>query len=1087
MKKLIEDAKFQQTLAEIASQKGSNLIDLNKEAEKYMKELYTGHDPLGNMIAIQAVQYTLSRAYDKTIDVDPVELRKLTKLMYRHPIAFVMTHKTYIDMAVLGLVLVRYGLPIPFTFAGINLDFLGLGQLGRNSGVIFIRRSFKDNLVYKATLRHFITNLVDKKSSFMWAIEGTRSRTGKLVWPQMGILKYIMEADQQSREEVKYIPVSIVYDLIPDVKEMTLEGLGKKKKAEDLAWMMDYVRKMGENMGKISLRFGEPIDMKTDTSSHVPEMVVDKSSQSKLSIPRTAFELVHGINKVTPVTTTSLICATLLSKFALSKVGIEGDVAKLMHLIEGHQADALVDRGKPIGESVQNALNLLLKAGLVRLRGEGANARYNIAVDQYLQANYYANMAVHHLYHQAFIELALVKIGKTKPEDKSLSFWQSVMELRDLFKFEFFYSGKAEFTEEVERDLGFIHKDWQKELFSADSDVNKVINDQKLLVAPVVLYNYTEAYRVVGQGLLQWDTSVPFTEKGFTEFCLSLGEEMHWQGRIHRLEAVSKPFVVNGVRLVKNLDLIPTHKSPKKDKINAFLDQLDEVADNINYLQKIILNKDRNEREIIPLDKSIVPGSKTEGITQPIIDGEEGPHIGAFFDLDRTLIKGFSAKEFVMSRVLSGKMTPKEIIAQFNGVLVYAAGGKGNFAAMAAISANGVKGVDESVFLEVGEEVYLKHLAHTIYPESRALVAAHLAKGHTVAIVSAATPYQVNPIARDLGIDLIMCTRMEVENGKFTGKVVEPACWGEGKAHAARELTEKYNLDLEKSYFYTDSAEDMPLLEIVGHPRPLNPDQKLSQIAFKNGWPVYRFSDEERGTTMNITRTLLTAGSMIPAALSGVLSGITTGSWQSGVNSMMASFGDLATSMAGISLAVKGREHLANRPAVFILNHQSSADLLIASKLIRKDAVGIAKKELKMTPILGQLLAAAGVIFIDRSNREKSIEALKPAVDALQNGTSIIIFPEGTRSKDHTLGPFKKGAFHLAMQAGVPLIPIVLENAYEAMPKGGFLFSPTVVRINVLPPIHTDGWNKANLSDKIEGVRNQFLDVLDQIDYEEVK
>ena len=105
---------------------------------------------------------------------------------------------------------------------------------------------------------------------------------------------------------------------------------------------------------------------------------------------------------------------------------------------------------------------------------------------------------------------------------------------------------------------------------------------------------------------------------------------------------------------------------------------------------------------------------------------------------------------------------------------------------------------------------------------------------------------------------------------------------------------------------------------------------------------------------------------------------------------------------------------------------------------------------------------------------------MKPAVDALQNGTSIIIFPEGTRSKDKTLGAFKKGAFHLAMQAGVPLIPIILRNAADAMPNGGALFRATAIEIKVLPPVPTKRWTKANMDRNIEKIRNEFLIELGQ-------
>jgi len=979
----------------------------------------------------------------------------------------------------LGVVLARYGLPIPYTFAGINMAFPGLAQVGRLNGAIFIRRSFKNNPIYKATLRFFIASLVNNKASFMWAIEGTRSRTGKLVWPKMGILKYIKEAEQDTRQPVKYIPVSIVYDLIPDVKDMTEEARGKRKTPESLEWFIGYLRKMDKRYGKISLRFGNPVD---GTNASSASFILKKEFQRESgdTISRFALELVHGINKITPVTTASLICISLLSKFSLTKRAIESDVANLMKLVEDHKGDALVDRGQSIGISVQTALNLLLGGNLIQQRGESLNAKYIINSDKYLQATYYANMSVHHLYHQAFIELALLKIKDIPVEKRSFTFWSEVMDLRNLFKFEFFYSKKINFTEEIEENLAFLKSDWNDYFFKQPTDTYAFMESQNLLVAPVVLYSYIDAYRVVTYALQNWDTAYVFDEKQFLETCILKGEEMHWQGRIQRLESVSKPFLLNGIRFIKHLDLIPTATNPQQERIQTLLDKLSDVANRVKELQGITLNKPAELAPAIPIERDIVPGSKTDAITRPILESESGAHIGAFFDLDRTLIQGFSAKQFFQTRLLSGRMSSKEIVAQFAGVLVYARG-NGNFAGLAAVGAKGVAGTKEEVFIQVGEEVYFKHLAHTIYPESRALVAAHLAKGHTVAIVSAATPYQVNPIARDLAIEHVVCTRMEVKKGIFTGNILEPTCWGEGKAQAGRELAEKFNLDLSKSYFYTDSAEDMPLLEIVGNPRPLNPDTKLAAIAFENGWPVSRFYDEVRPGALDMARTGLALGSLLPAAANGVLSGALTGSWNEGVNSMMATVGDLVTNMAGIRLVIKNKNNLwDNRPAVFIFNHQSSVDLFVVAKLIRENATGIAKKELKMMPIIGQMMAASGVIFIDRKNREKAIEALKPAVAALKSGTSIIIFPEGTRSKTYQLGKFKKGAFHLAMQAGVPIVPVVIRNAHDAMPRGSNIFRPTAIEVIAKPTISVADWTEENMNEKIAGVRQLFLDELGQ-------
>ncbi|MEO0339355.1 MAG: 1-acyl-sn-glycerol-3-phosphate acyltransferase, partial [Bacteroidota bacterium] len=447
MNHITEDKTFQSILEQLAQDTNQSIEAVQKEANTYLKELYTEQKPLPQLIGSQVAQYVLSRGYDRTIDVSPTELKKLTKLMRKHPIAFVMTHKTYIDMLVLAMVLLRHGMPLAHTFAGINMDFLGLGQFGRQTGVIFIRRSFKDNLIYKAVLRYYIKHLIDRKEHFMWALEGTRSRTGKLVWPKMGILKYIMEGEEDSLQEVKYVPVSIVYDLIPDVKDMTLEGRGKNKAPESLGWFINYLRKLGDNFGKISIRFGNPVDISGELQAPIPG-TEDKPKQEAHIIPRFAFELVHRINKITPVTTTSLVCTTLLSKYSLAKKGIERDVADLMQLIESHKPDALVDRGTPIGESVQQALNLLSQAGIIQQHGDTLHSKYNVIPEQYLQATYYANMAVHPLYHRAFIELALGLTNRSQTDDRRLYFWSTIMELRDLFKFEFFYSSKPLFTEQ---------------------------------------------------------------------------------------------------------------------------------------------------------------------------------------------------------------------------------------------------------------------------------------------------------------------------------------------------------------------------------------------------------------------------------------------------------------------------------------------------------------------------------------------------------------------------------------------------------------------------------------------------------------
>jgi putative phosphoserine phosphatase/1-acylglycerol-3-phosphate O-acyltransferase len=198
------------------------------------------------------------------------------------------------------------------------------------------------------------------------------------------------------------------------------------------------------------------------------------------------------------------------------------------------------------------------------------------------------------------------------------------------------------------------------------------------------------------------------------------------------------------------------------------------------------------------------------------------------------------------------------------------------------------------------------------------------------------------------------------------------------------------------------------------------------------------------------------------------------------VNLAIATWGELGTALAGLNVVVSGEEHVwSQRPAVFIFNHQSAIDTLILAKILRRDFVAVAKKEVRRHPILGPAFAFAGTVFIDRYDRERAIQALAPAVEALRSGLSLVIAPEGTRSATPRLGPFKKGAFHLAMRAEVPLVPVVIRNAIDAMPKHAVVARPATVEVRVLPPVDTRSWRVAHLEDHIREVREMFSSALD--------
>jgi putative phosphoserine phosphatase/1-acylglycerol-3-phosphate O-acyltransferase len=476
-----------------------------------------------------------------------------------------------------------------------------------------------------------------------------------------------------------------------------------------------------------------------------------------------------------------------------------------------------------------------------------------------------------------------------------------------------------------------------------------------------------------------------------------------------------------------------------------------------------------------------------QDVVAEILDLPDGPEIGAFFDFDGTIISGYSAIAFFKEQLKRGHMSPRDVVELMSVMASFGIGILG-FPALMLAASQFLRGVREDSYAAFGEEVFRSHIARQIYPETRAMVKAHMQKGHTVAIISSATPYQVEPAARDLDIENVLCTYLQVENGEFTGAVVRPICFGPGKVLAAESLSEKYGADLDKSFFYSDSTDDIELLERVGNPRPLNPSNKLRAISERRGWPVRRFASRGRPTPTDWVRTAMVPATLLGSFASGLPIWALSGSKRDALNFSMSVFADVASALIGLNLSIKGEHHLwSHRPAVFLFNHQSNVDMVIIARLLRRDISGVGKKEIGDIPLIGRVLEFSGVVLIDRKDTQRAIETMGALVDTMRiEGKSVCMSPEGTRSITPKLAPFKKGAFHLAMQAGVPIVPIVIQNSSDIMPKGEVIYRPATVEVEVLPPVDTSAWSAETIDEHVASVRNMYLKALDQEQSDEI-
>ena len=371
-------------------------------------------------------------------------------------------------------------------------------------------------------------------------------------------------------------------------------------------------------------------------------------------------------------------------------------------------------------------------------------------------------------------------------------------------------------------------------------------------------------------------------------------------------------------------------------------------------------------------------------------------------------------------------------------------------------------------------------VADLLYPETRALVRAHRERGHRVVLCSSATSMQVQPVADYLGIDEMVCNQFVVDaDGTLTGGLVEPVIWGEGKATAAQRYAASAGVDLADCYFYADGDEDVALMHLVGNPRPTNPGPLMAKVAKKRGWPISRYSTRGIDGRESLVRNLIGASLLAPITAGAAVVGAITGNKRSGLNVVTGLWPRALLEAQGVKLNVVGAHNLdAHRPAIFIFNHRTAMDTFIVSAVVRTDFTGVAKHELKSNPLFGTFGRAMDIAFIDRENTDAAVSSMQEVERVLAKGISVVVSPEGYRYDTHEVGAFKKGAFHLAMQAQVPMVPVVIRNAGEIMPARSVLVYEGTVQVAVLPPVDTSRWTAKSMDRQVTRVRKMFLDTL---------
>ncbi|HEX6947001.1 MAG TPA: 1-acyl-sn-glycerol-3-phosphate acyltransferase [Acidimicrobiia bacterium] len=539
---ILSRRSFRESIAEAAETRGIDPDAAMRLAERHLDEIAATHSPYVIDIIANLIHALYKQGYGR-IRYHTDQVRRVAALGQDHPVVFLPSHRSNLDRLTLQYLLWENDLPANHTAGGNNLDFFPVGPLMRRTGVFFIRRSFKDDEIYKRVLRAYIDFLIEKRFNLEWYMEGGRSRSGRLAPPRFGLLSYVNDALRRGKaDDVVLVPVSIAYDQIQDVPDYTREAQGRAKEKESIRWLVKSVRSLRKRYGDIHVRFGEPISLRSMTAGVEAE-------EGSIVLQKVAFEAMRRIGLATPITPIAVVSIALLAERGTARDSgqLAQRCARLLGFIHDRKLEMTEDTDLGDPEMLEGFLDWLVENGNASAHEASDRRVYWLDDTQMIQLSYYRNVVLHFFVPRAMAEMALAS-GAKDPDDLT----ERMLGLRDLLKFEFFFADREQFAGEVDADLAIDCPDWKQLLVGQGPQA--VLEALGMRLSPWALLPILDAYQVVGDELERWRGKVD--EKKFLAACLARGRLYRLEGRLIHGESVSQVVFKSALKLAENRGLL---------------------------------------------------------------------------------------------------------------------------------------------------------------------------------------------------------------------------------------------------------------------------------------------------------------------------------------------------------------------------------------------------------------------------------------------------------------------------------------------------------------------------------------------------
>jgi glycerol-3-phosphate O-acyltransferase len=558
--------------------------DLEK-AGKMLDELATGWSRV-SVDLVGVLGRLFSRGFDREIDYDEYQVAALRTALEAHPAVLLFSHRSYIDGAVMPVAMQENRLPPVHVFAGVNLAFGVMGPLMRRAGTIFIRRNIGNDPLYKYVLKEYVGYVVEKRFNLSWSIEGTRSRTGKMLPPKLGLMSYVADAYLDGRsDDILLQGVSISFDQLHETAEYAAYARGGEKRPEGLSWMYNFIKAQGErNYGKIYVRFPEAVSMREHLGPSHGDMVNDEAAK-RLALQKMSFEVAWRILQSTPVNATGLVSALLLTTH-----GVALTLTQLHHTLQD-SLDYLERKNTPMStsalrlrtpEGVRAAVDSLSNGHPITRVDSGREPVWRIAPEDEHTAAFYRNSVIHAFLETVIVELALTYAGRVDG-DRLEAFWTQAMRLRDLLKFDFYFADSAAFRQNIADEMSW-HEDWEAHVAAGAAEIDAMLYAKRPLMSDAMLRVFFEAYEIVADVLR--DAPADISGKELTQLALGVGKQYVAQGRVRSSEPVSTLLFETARQVVADQDLLEPGPDLAERRV-AFRRELQAILQDFDHVGQI--------------------------------------------------------------------------------------------------------------------------------------------------------------------------------------------------------------------------------------------------------------------------------------------------------------------------------------------------------------------------------------------------------------------------------------------------------------------------------------------------------------------